>query len=34
MYKHQGKESFLFDEQAIVPIKNRFWLDLNDFDGF
>lgn len=34
MYKHRRKDSFLFDEQAIVPIKNRFSLDLSRFGGF
>lgn len=33
MYKSRRKEAFLFDEQAIVPIKNRFWLDLSRFSS-
>ena len=33
MYESRRKEAFLFDEQAIVPIKNRFWLDLSRFGG-
>lgn len=34
MYKYRRKDPFLFDERAIVPIKNRFWLDLSGFGGF
>jgi hypothetical protein len=34
MYKSRRKDPFLFDERAIVPIKNRFWLDLSAFGGF